>query len=60
MSSQSPSSEHDDFGANEWLVEELFEQYSKDKNSVDAAWQEFFATYQPGSSNSSAPASTST
>ena len=48
MSSQSQSSDLEAFGANEWLVEELYEQYQKDKNSVDAAWQEFFATYQPG------------
>jgi 2-oxoglutarate dehydrogenase E1 component len=27
-----------EFGANEWLVEELYEQYLKDKNSVDESW----------------------
>ncbi len=36
------------FGTNEWLVDELYEQYLKDKNSVDKAWWEFFADYQPG------------
>jgi 2-oxoglutarate decarboxylase len=36
------------FGTNEWLVDELYEQYLKDKNSVDKAWWEFFADYTPG------------
>ncbi len=35
------------FGANEWLVDELYEQYKEDKNSVDPAWQEFFQSYRP-------------
>ena len=36
-----------DFGPNEWLVDELYQQYLRDKNSVDKAWWEFFADYQP-------------
>ncbi len=32
----------DDFGANEWLVEEMYEQYKKDPGSVDATWVTFF------------------
>ncbi|MFZ9284018.1 MAG: multifunctional oxoglutarate decarboxylase/oxoglutarate dehydrogenase thiamine pyrophosphate-binding subunit/dihydrolipoyllysine-residue succinyltransferase subunit, partial [Candidatus Nanopelagicales bacterium] len=36
------------FGANEWLVDEIYEQYLKDPNSVDPAWHEFFADYVPG------------
>ncbi len=36
-----------DFGPNEWLVDELYQQYLADKNSVDQAWWEFFADYQP-------------
>ncbi|KGN41318.1 multifunctional oxoglutarate decarboxylase/oxoglutarate dehydrogenase thiamine pyrophosphate-binding subunit/dihydrolipoyllysine-residue succinyltransferase subunit [Knoellia aerolata] len=35
------------FGPNEWLVDELFEQYQTDKNSVDKAWWDFFADYDP-------------
>src|SRR6185436_16975421 len=35
------------FGPNEWLVDELYQQYLEDKNSVDPAWWEFFADYQP-------------
>ncbi|MGN6219972.1 MAG: 2-oxoglutarate dehydrogenase E1 subunit family protein, partial [Microbacterium sp.] len=27
-----------EFGANEWLVEELYEQFKIDRNSVDKAW----------------------
>lgn len=38
------------FGPNEWLVDELYEQYLKDKNSVDKAWWEFFEDYRPGES----------
>ena len=31
-----------DLGANEWLVDEMFESYQKDPNSVDPAWVEYF------------------
>lgn len=37
------------FGANQWLVDELFEQYLADKDSVDPAWWDFFADYRPRS-----------
>jgi multifunctional 2-oxoglutarate metabolism enzyme len=36
------------FGPNEWLVDELYEQYKNDRNSVDKAWWPFFEDYQPG------------
>lgn len=36
-----------DFGANEWLVDELYEQYKKDRNAVDPAWWDFFEGYRP-------------
>ena len=35
------------FGANQWLVDELFEQYLTDPDSVDPAWWDFFADYRP-------------
>jgi multifunctional 2-oxoglutarate metabolism enzyme len=35
------------FGPNEWLVDEIYQQYLEDKNSVDPAWWDFFADYQP-------------
>jgi multifunctional 2-oxoglutarate metabolism enzyme len=47
-----------DFGANDWLVDEMYEQYLQDPSSVDPAWVEYFKTNKPGSpaaSNSSAP-----
>ncbi|MCW2683407.1 MAG: kgd, partial [Blastococcus sp.] len=37
------------FGTNEWLVEEMYQQYLSDPSSVDHAWHEFFADYRPGS-----------
>ncbi|MCW2946180.1 MAG: 2-oxoglutarate dehydrogenase, subunit, partial [Actinoallomurus sp.] len=36
-----------DFGPNEWLVDELYQKYLEDPNSVDRAWWNFFADYQP-------------
>jgi 2-oxoglutarate dehydrogenase E1 component len=36
------------FGANEWLVEEIYERYLADPSSVDAAWHDFFADFKPG------------
>lgn len=46
-----PDSIRADFGANEWLVDELYEQYLQDKSSVDPAWWEFFEGYKPGEGN---------
>ncbi|MER7009850.1 multifunctional oxoglutarate decarboxylase/oxoglutarate dehydrogenase thiamine pyrophosphate-binding subunit/dihydrolipoyllysine-residue succinyltransferase subunit [Saccharopolyspora sp. NPDC000359] len=43
--SSSPASQ---FGPNEWLIEEMYEQYLQDPTSVDSAWHEFFADYKPG------------
>ena len=36
------------FGTNEWLVDEIYQQYLKDPQSVDRAWWDFFADYRPG------------
>ncbi|HEX2130882.1 MAG TPA: multifunctional oxoglutarate decarboxylase/oxoglutarate dehydrogenase thiamine pyrophosphate-binding subunit/dihydrolipoyllysine-residue succinyltransferase subunit, partial [Actinophytocola sp.] len=44
MSSSSPASQ---FGPNEWLVEEMYEQFLADPSSVDDAWHDFFADYKP-------------
>src|SRR5437588_386312 len=33
-------------GPNEWLVDEMYEQYLADPKSVSASWQEFFADYR--------------
>ncbi len=35
-----------DFGANSWLVEEMYEQFSRDPHSVGESWQEFFSDYK--------------
>jgi 2-oxoglutarate decarboxylase len=44
VSSSSPASQ---FGPNEWLVEEMYEQFLADPSSVDPAWHDFFADYKP-------------
>ncbi|MCU1688899.1 MAG: alpha-ketoglutarate decarboxylase, partial [Jatrophihabitantaceae bacterium] len=41
------SARAEDFGANEWLIEEMYARYQVDKSSVDPAWHEFFADYTP-------------
>ncbi|WP_329545517.1 multifunctional oxoglutarate decarboxylase/oxoglutarate dehydrogenase thiamine pyrophosphate-binding subunit/dihydrolipoyllysine-residue succinyltransferase subunit [Streptomyces sp. NBC_01356] len=46
------------FGPNEWLVDEIYQQYLQDPNSVDRAWWDFFADYKPGAAVASAPAGT--
>ncbi|WP_093173861.1 multifunctional oxoglutarate decarboxylase/oxoglutarate dehydrogenase thiamine pyrophosphate-binding subunit/dihydrolipoyllysine-residue succinyltransferase subunit [Sinosporangium album] len=35
------------FGQNEWLVDELYQKYLQDPESVDRAWWNFFADYHP-------------
>ncbi len=45
-----------DFGPNEWLVDELYQQYLRDPDSVDHAWEEFFADYRPHDALSGAAA----
>ena len=37
----------EEFGANSWLVEEMYEQYRNDPASVGATWQEFFSDFRP-------------
>ena len=34
------------FGANEWLVDEMYEKYQQDPNSVDKVWWDFFGKDQ--------------
>ncbi|MBC7268873.1 MAG: hypothetical protein H5T76_09125, partial [Streptomyces sp.] len=46
------------FGPNEWLVDEIYQQYLQDPNSVDRAWWDFFADYKPGAPAAPAPADT--
>ena len=59
VSKESPgqgSSSGAGFGPNEWLVDEIYQQYLQDPNSVDRAWWDFFADYQPGQDTDSAAA----
>ena len=48
-----------DFGPNEWLVHEIWQQYEKDPSSVSAAWQEFLSDYRPQDAPGPATAPTS-
>jgi multifunctional 2-oxoglutarate metabolism enzyme len=48
-----------DFGANDWLVEEMYERYQADPTSVEPSWIEFFKTYSPGAATSAPVATTS-
>ncbi len=46
------------FGANEWLIEELYDKYRQDKKLVDPAWWDFFEDYDGGANgagNGAAP-----
>ena len=49
-STGTPSSTDDplaDFGANEWLVDEMYERYQRDPKSVDKVWWDFFEKGSP-------------
>jgi multifunctional 2-oxoglutarate metabolism enzyme len=47
------------FGTNDWLVEEMYEKYIQDPNSVEPSWREFFTSPEFSSSNFQASAPTS-
>jgi len=53
-SSEGPASR---FGANAWLVDDMYEQYRRDPTSVSDSWREFFENYRPGGVNLARPAS---
>ncbi len=53
MSTSSPAAQ---FGPNEWLVDEMYQRYLADPNSVDEAWHEFFADYAPSDGENTAGA----
>ena len=50
-------SNESEFGANEWLVEELYEQFRQDRNSVDKAWWPVLEAYHSTTENGAKPAS---
>ncbi|BEK98614.1 multifunctional oxoglutarate decarboxylase/oxoglutarate dehydrogenase thiamine pyrophosphate-binding subunit/dihydrolipoyllysine-residue succinyltransferase subunit [Nocardia seriolae] len=41
------SSSTDQFGQNQWLVDEMYAKYKQDPSSVDESWHEFLADYTP-------------
>ena len=46
----------EDFGANDWLLEEMYERFTADASSVDPSWAEYFATHgAPGAAASPSP-----
>ncbi len=48
------------FGMNEWLVNEKYQEFLADPESVDPVWQEFFDGYQPGRDETPTPMPTVT
>ena len=44
----SPERAKPDFGANSWLVDEMYAQYLADPDSVSESWREFFSDYRGG------------
>ncbi|GAA3555171.1 multifunctional oxoglutarate decarboxylase/oxoglutarate dehydrogenase thiamine pyrophosphate-binding subunit/dihydrolipoyllysine-residue succinyltransferase subunit [Microlunatus spumicola] len=42
-----------DFGANDWLLEEMYERFTADPSSVDPSWASYFAAH--GAPGSAAP-----
>ncbi len=47
----------ENFGANAWLVDDMFEQYRRDPQSVSESWRDFFQDYRPGGANLTRPSS---
>jgi 2-oxoglutarate decarboxylase len=47
VASQPPEGRLAGFGPNEWLVDEIYQQFLADRSAVDPAWWEFFEGYSP-------------
>ena len=58
QSDQSLGQPSSDLGANEWLVEEMFDQYQRDPQSVDPVWVAYFKASPPGNGSHAAPVAT--
>ncbi len=54
--SSTPAHPFAGFGANEWLVDEMYQQFLKDPGAVDKAWWDFFADYSRRTANGTAEA----
>ncbi|WP_444861024.1 multifunctional oxoglutarate decarboxylase/oxoglutarate dehydrogenase thiamine pyrophosphate-binding subunit/dihydrolipoyllysine-residue succinyltransferase subunit [Brevibacterium yomogidense] len=46
MPMNTPATAGSDFGSNQWLVEEMYEQYKSDKNAVDKSWWPVFEKFE--------------
>ncbi len=60
MSDPAPPAPTDSLGPNAWLVDDMFEQYRQDPDSLSDGWREFFEGYRPGGANLSRTATTAT
>ncbi|MDO5683565.1 MAG: multifunctional oxoglutarate decarboxylase/oxoglutarate dehydrogenase thiamine pyrophosphate-binding subunit/dihydrolipoyllysine-residue succinyltransferase subunit, partial [Propionibacteriaceae bacterium] len=49
-----PEQEQSDFGANDWLLEEMYEKYQADPSSVDPQWAKFFKARGDGGKDATA------
>ena len=49
----------EEFGANDWLIEEMYEQYVADPGSVDPSWATYFKNHGLGAGSNGAAAATS-
>jgi 2-oxoglutarate decarboxylase len=45
VASQGGQASADAFGANEWLVDDMYQQWLRDPSSVDQTWNDFFDDY---------------
>ena len=52
---ENPNSRPETFGPNAWLVDEMFEQFRRDPQSVSESWREFFQGFKPGGANLARP-----
>ncbi|GAA1893302.1 multifunctional oxoglutarate decarboxylase/oxoglutarate dehydrogenase thiamine pyrophosphate-binding subunit/dihydrolipoyllysine-residue succinyltransferase subunit [Lapillicoccus jejuensis] len=60
MPDQSRTTSLTDFGPNEWLVDEMYQQYLADPTSVDPKWASYFASNPPGEGGTTGTANGST
>ncbi|MGU3431746.1 multifunctional oxoglutarate decarboxylase/oxoglutarate dehydrogenase thiamine pyrophosphate-binding subunit/dihydrolipoyllysine-residue succinyltransferase subunit [Actinomycetes bacterium M1A6_2h] len=51
------SSSTTEFGQNQWLVDEMYQRFQKDPESVDASWHEFLTNYSPDAAATTGTAS---
>ena len=59
-STVSPATVPEEFGANEWLVEEMYERFQADPSSVDQTWVDYFKAHGNGGPSSSTNGTTTT